>query len=165
MSKVEYTDYLIQKIAATGEEHALEVAAGTCICGRALAPYVKDITCLDMTEEMLAQGYIEEWICYKCESVSAKRLTVLPGQTVTIRDGAPYGLICLEGHGRFGAWEIESPALIRYGELTHDEYFVTEKAALEGITITNPSDTDPIVILKHFSDNPDLKLYQNLSEK
>ena len=24
MSKVEYTDYLIQKIAATGEEHALE---------------------------------------------------------------------------------------------------------------------------------------------
>ena len=56
MSKVEYTDYLIQKIAATGEEHALEVAAGTCICGRALAPYVKDITCLDMTEEMLAQG-------------------------------------------------------------------------------------------------------------
>lgn len=43
MSKVEYTDYLIQKIAATGEEHALEVAAGTCICGRALAPYVKDI--------------------------------------------------------------------------------------------------------------------------
>ncbi len=53
---MEYTDYLIQKIAATGEEHALEVAAGTCICGRALAPYVKDITCLDMTEEMLAQG-------------------------------------------------------------------------------------------------------------
>ena len=56
MSKAEYTDYLIRKIAATGEEHALEVAAGTCICGRALAPYVKDITCLDMTEEMLAQG-------------------------------------------------------------------------------------------------------------
>ncbi|POP33669.1 class I SAM-dependent methyltransferase [Lactonifactor longoviformis] len=56
MSKAEYTDYLIRKIAATGEEHALEVAAGTCICGRALAPYVKDITCLDMAEEMLAQG-------------------------------------------------------------------------------------------------------------
>ncbi len=25
------------------------------ICGRALAPFVKDITCLDLTEEMLAQ--------------------------------------------------------------------------------------------------------------
>ena len=46
--------------------------------------------------------------------------------------------------------------LIRYGELTHDEYFVTEQAAKEGVVITNPSLTDPIVILKHFSDNPDL---------
>ena len=56
MSKAEYTDYLIKRVAAQGNEHALEVAAGTCICGRALAPFVKDITCLDLTEEMLAQG-------------------------------------------------------------------------------------------------------------
>ena len=56
MSKAEYTDYLIQKIGAGGKEHALEVAAGTCICGRALAPFVEDITCLDLTEEMLEQG-------------------------------------------------------------------------------------------------------------
>ena len=46
--------------------------------------------------------------------------------------------------------------MIHYGELTHDEYFVTEKAAKEGVVIKNLSPTDPIVILKHFSDNPDL---------
>lgn len=107
-------------------------------------------------EEMKAEGYVEEWICYKCPQVSAKRLTVLPGQTVTIKDAAPYGLICLQGHGSFGQWPIESPASIRYGQLTNDEYFVTEKAAKEGVVITNPSTSDPIVILKHFSDNPDL---------
>ncbi len=56
MSKAEYTDYLIKCINAGGNEHALEVAAGTCICGRALAPHVKDITCLDLTEAMLEQG-------------------------------------------------------------------------------------------------------------
>ena len=56
MSKAEYTDYLIQRIGAKGNEHALEVAAGTCICGRALAPFVKDIICLDLTKEMLAEG-------------------------------------------------------------------------------------------------------------
>ena len=56
MSKAEYTDYLVRRIGANGKEHALEVAAGTCICGRARAPYVKDITCLDLTEEMLVQG-------------------------------------------------------------------------------------------------------------
>lgn len=56
MSKAEYTGYLIQCIQADGEEHALEVAAGTCICGRAIAPCVKDIVCLDLTEAMLEQG-------------------------------------------------------------------------------------------------------------
>ena len=55
-SKAEYTDYLIGRINAEGNEHTLEVAAGTCICGRALAPYVKDVICLDLTEEMLEQG-------------------------------------------------------------------------------------------------------------
>jgi hypothetical protein len=49
--------------------------------------------------------------------------------------------------------------LIRYGQLTNDEFFTTEKAALDGVKITNLSTTDPIVMLKHFGpENPDLKL-------
>ena len=56
MSKAEYTDYMVRKCETNGDEHALEVAAGTSICGRALAPFVRDIICLDLTEEMLAQG-------------------------------------------------------------------------------------------------------------
>ena len=76
---------------------------------------------------------------------------------MTIKDAACYGLIVMQGHGKMGAWDIETPALIRYGQLTHDEYFVTEEAAKAGVTITNPSKTDPIVKLKHFGpDNPDL---------
>lgn len=118
--------------------------------------YMRPIPVKSM-DEMLEEGYIEEWICYKCDCVSAKRLTVLPGHKVVIKDSAPYGLINIQGHGKFGVWNLETPALIRYGELTHDEYFVTEKAANEGITIINESTTDPIVMLKHFSDNPDLK--------
>ncbi|MDR1898485.1 MAG: hypothetical protein LBQ55_00585 [Treponema sp.] len=109
-------------------------------------------------EETKPQGYIEEWICYKCKQVSAKRLTVLPGKTVTIKDSAAYGIICLQGHGKFGVWDMESPALIRYGQLTSDEFFVTEKAAKEGVAITNVSETDDVVILKHFAENPDLAL-------
>ncbi len=106
--------------------------------------------------DMREDGYVEEWICYKCKEVSAKRLTVLPGRSVTIKDGAAYGLICLQGHGKFGVWDIESPALIRYGELTNDEFFVTDQAAREGIKIVNTSTEDELVILKHFSENPDL---------
>ena len=104
-----------------------------------------------------SEQYKEEWICYKCDKVSAKRLTVYPGQTVTISDGAAYGFILIEGRGKFGKWDIETPTLIRYGELTNDEFFVTETAAKKGVTITNTSKTENVVMLKHFAENPDLK--------
>ncbi|MCK4291951.1 MAG: hypothetical protein KAY65_02040 [Planctomycetes bacterium] len=108
-------------------------------------------------KETEAEGYIENWICYKSTSFSAKELTVLPGKTVTIKDNACYGFITMQGHGKLGEWYIETPALIRYGQLTNDEFFVTEAAAKEGVTIANCSATDPIVLLKHFGpDNPDL---------
>lgn len=109
--------------------------------------------------EMKAQGYVENWICYKSEDFSAKELTVAPGATVNIRDSAAYGIIVMQGHGKMGVWNIETPSLIRYGQLTNDEFFISEKAAKEGVKIVNESDTDPIVILKHFGPgNPDLKL-------
>ena len=100
--------------------------------------------------------YCEEWICYKCPSVSAKRLTVNPGKTVVIKDMAAYGFILIEGVGKINGWDMETPTLIRYGSLTSDEFFVTENAAKEGVTITNTSKTEPIVMLKHFSENPEL---------
>jgi len=108
-------------------------------------------------EEMHAEGYEENWICYKSDAFGAKELTVLPGKTVTIKDSAAYGIIVMQGHGKMGVWDIETPALIRYGQLTNDEFFISEKAAIEGVTITNASSADPIVILKHFGPgNPDM---------
>jgi hypothetical protein len=107
------------------------------------------------TEEMMDKGYIEKWVTYGNEYFAAKELTVLPGRTVTIRDAGPYGMIMLQGHGTMGIWPIETPTLIRFGQLTHDEYFVSYPAAREGVTIHNPSKTDPIVMLKHFGPNPE----------
>src|SRR5690606_10928017 len=104
-------------------------------------------------------GYIENWICYKSADLSAKELTVMPGATVTIKDAAAYGSIMMQGHGKMGVWNIETPAHIRYGQLTTDEFFVSETAAKAGVKIVNESETDPIVMLKHFGpDNPDLRL-------
>lgn len=59
-------------------------------------------------------------------------------------------MIMMQGHGRMGVWDIETPALIRFGQLTQDEFVVSEQAAVEGVLITNSSKTDPIVMLKHF---------------
>ncbi|MBD3240139.1 MAG: hypothetical protein GF331_06100 [Chitinivibrionales bacterium] len=108
--------------------------------------------------EMEADGYTEYWICYRSDAFSAKELTVLPGRSVTITDAAAYGMIMMQGHGTMGAWDIETPALIRYGQLTSDEFFVSETAATAGVTITNLSKCDPLVMLKHYGpDNPDMK--------
>jgi hypothetical protein len=48
--------------------------------------------------------------------------------------------------------------MIRFGEMTEDELFVTAAAASNGVRIENRSDTEPLVILKHFGPgNPDAK--------
>lgn len=106
-------------------------------------------------EEMQEEGYIENWISYGNEVFAAKELTVLPGRTAILRDAGPYGMIMLQGHGVMGAWPVETPAVIRFGQLTHDEYFVSYAAAREGVKITNPSSADPIVMLKHFGPHPE----------
>ena len=109
--------------------------------------------------EMQVLGYVENWVCYRSAAFSAKELTIAPGATVTIYDQAAYGLIMMQGHGKMGVWEIDTPALIRYGQLTNDEFFVSEQAAIDGVTITNRSTTDPIVMLKHFGpENPEMVL-------
>lgn len=106
-------------------------------------------------EEMEAEGYVEKWITYGNEFFAAKELTVLPGRTVTIRDSGPYGFITMQGHGTINGQPIEMPALIRFGQLTNDEYFVSAPAAAAGVTIVNPSRSDPIVLLKHFGPTPE----------
>ncbi len=97
------------------------------------------------------ESYRDKWICYKSEAVSAKELTILPGREAVIRDSGAYGLIATQGHGTFNGLPLETPTLIRYGELTFDEYFVSEKTAAAGVKIVNRSTTEPLVMLKHFS--------------
>jgi len=101
------------------------------------------------------QQATEEWVCYKCPVASAKRLTIKAGETVTVTDAAAYGLIMLQGTGTINGQPLETPSLIRYGELTNDEYFVTAAAAKKGVTIKNTG-LEPIVMLKHFAENPEL---------
>jgi hypothetical protein len=108
-------------------------------------------------DAMREQGYFENWMVYGSDYFSAKELTVNPGRTVKIKDHGAYGLICVQGYGRFGEFPISAPSMIRYGQMTEDEFFVTMKAAAEGVAITNLSSTEPLVILKHFNPgNPDM---------
>jgi hypothetical protein len=106
--------------------------------------------------QMAQAGYSEKWVVYSTAHYSAKELTVFPGRSVTIRDAAAYGLILTQGHGTIGAHEVETPSLIRYGQMTKDELFVSAAVAAEGLRIVNRSDTEELVMLKHFGPgNPD----------
>lgn len=110
-------------------------------------------------EEMSISGCIEEWICYKCKGVCAKRVTVKAGRTVMLQDAAAYGMICIQGQGKFGDYILETPTLIHYGEITNDEFFVAESAAIKGIIIENTSLNEDVVILQHFAENKEMEKY------
>jgi hypothetical protein len=100
--------------------------------------------------ESAGDGWKQDWIAYGNPYVAAKELTVAPGVEVVIRDRAAYGCLCVQGRGRFGDFVMESPTLIRYGQLTADEFFVSQARAADGVLVRNESPVEPLVILKHF---------------
>lgn len=111
------------------------------------------ITSKDGVEE---NGYHEEWIVYGSDQFSAKKLTVLPGRKVKIKDADAYGFITMQGYGKINGFPLETPAIIGYEQLTCDEYYVTKDRAEQGVTIENISDNANLVMYKHFGpDNPE----------
>jgi hypothetical protein len=101
-----------------------------------------------------SEGYSDRWVVYGSiggqQRFSAKELTVEPGARCTIRDGGASGLIVTQGHGSIGSLNIGCPSLIRFGQMTEDEVFVSYEAAAAGITFENHSKTDPLVTLRYF---------------
>lgn len=111
--------------------------------------YLEPIPVADTASE----GYVDRWIVYGkvggAQLFTAKELTVDPGAECTIADGGAYGWITVQGEGRIGNLRLQTPAMIRYGELTEDEVFVTAKAAREGVRVENTG-TEPLVGLRYF---------------
>jgi hypothetical protein len=101
-----------------------------------------------------AEGYVDRWIVYgKIDGeqlFTAKELTVDPSVKCTIKDTGAYGLICVQGRGTINGQTLNSPKLIRFTELTEDEYFCTEDGAKAGVAFENTSTTEPLVCLRYF---------------
>jgi hypothetical protein len=100
-----------------------------------------------------ANGYVDRWVVYGKlagqELFTAKELTVDPGVKVTIKDNGAYGLITVQGSGWIGKQRLQTPAMIRFGELTEDEVFVSHDAAREGVIFDNTG-SEPLVSLRYF---------------
>lgn len=117
-------------------------------------PNFKDNHYLEPVISEQGEGYQDKWIVYgkvdNFQYFTAKELTVEPGATCTIKDNGAYGLICVQGSGSINGQVLNSPKLIRFHELTEDEYFCTEAGAKAGVTFTNTSTTEPLVCLRYF---------------
>jgi hypothetical protein len=111
--------------------------------------YLEPIAVADTAGE----GYVDRWIVYGKvhdeELFSAKELTISPGVKVTIKDNGAYGLIAVQGYGRIGRFTLQTPAMIRFGELTEDEVFVSDQAARQGVVFENAG-KEPLVTLRYF---------------
>lgn len=104
-----------------------------------------------ITEEQTGD-FVSKWVTYGNDFFGAKELTVLPGKKALVKDKAAYGCIIIQGYGKFGDFPCESPTLIRLGDQTRDEFFVSASRAKEGVLIENHAN-EPLVMLKHFCNN------------
>lgn len=100
-----------------------------------------------------SEDAVEKWVAYANDWVAAKEITVLPGREYVLTDQACYCALIVQGHGTFGTFECEAPELVRYGDITGDEYFVSEQVAKKGVKLKNTSTYQPLVILQNFANN------------
>lgn len=104
--------------------------------------------------DTMSEGYCDRWVCYGKvggrQYFSAKELTVQPSVKMTLRDKGASGVIVTQGRGRIGNLPLECPAMIRFGEMTEDEVFISARAAQEGVVVENTAKECPLVLLRYF---------------
>ncbi len=98
-------------------------------------------------------GWVDKWIVYgRVDSeqlFSAKELTIEPGAKCILKDPGSSGWITTQGKGRIGKLALQTPAMIRFGQETEDEVFISHEAATAGVEIENTG-SEPLVGLRYF---------------
>ncbi|MEM9185802.1 MAG: hypothetical protein AAGB00_04825 [Planctomycetota bacterium] len=98
-------------------------------------------------------GWRDDWIVYGLvdgeQLFSARRLTLEPGAKCRLRDPGASGWITVQGKGRIGNLPLQTPTMIRFGEETEDEVFITHEAATQGVEVENTG-SEPLEGLRYF---------------
>jgi len=116
-------------------------------------PNFRDSNYLEPVISEQGTGWVDKWIVYGTvdgeQRFTAKELTLEPGAKCTIKDPGAFSWITVQGRGKIGKLDLQTPAMIRFGAVTEDEVFVTFKKANEGVTYEN-NGTEPLVGLRYF---------------
>ncbi len=111
--------------------------------------------------ERSGKGFTDRWIVYGTidgqQLFSSKELTLEPGASCTLKDPGASGWITVQGRGRMGPLDSQTPVMVRFGARTEDEVFITYEAARNGVKIENTG-SEPLVGLRYFG--PDV--HENL---
>lgn len=107
------------------------------------------------------KGYTDKWIVYGTidneQLFSAKELTIEPGAKCILKDPSASGWVTVQGKGRMGKLNLQTPAMIRFGQPTEDEVFISHEAATAGVEIENTG-SEPLVGLRYFGPDVHKKL-------
>lgn len=98
-------------------------------------------------------NHIEKWIMYNNPYFSAKEIIVKPKKEFLLKEKTAFGLVATQGHGKINNKDLEAPQLIRLGQNTNDEYFVSYEAANKGVLFKNESSIEDLTILLHFAND------------
>ena len=104
-------------------------------------------------EASSGDGCTDRWIVYGRvdgrQLFSAKELTLDVGAKTVLKDPGASSWITVQGKGRIGKLPLQTPAMIRFGQTTEDEAFISHEAATNGVEIENTG-AEPLVGLRYF---------------
>lgn len=154
---------LLVKDMPKEKHHDLDFIIGQLDWEKNVDTHFKDTNYLEpiVDTSRSGPGYTDRWIVYGTvdgkQLFSSKELTVEPGAKCKLQEGGASGWITVQGKGRMGKLPLQTPAMIRFGQTTEDEVFISAEAAARGVEIENTG-SEPLVGLRYFG--PDV--HQNL---
>ncbi len=144
---------LLVKDMPEEKHHDLDFIIGQLDWEKNIDTHFKDHNYLEPIVAAEGDGWQDLWIVYGLidgkQLFSARELTLEPGAKCMLKDAGASGWITVQGTGRIGQHRLQTPAMIRFGQETEDEVFITDEAATAGVEVENTG-TEPLVSLRYF---------------
>lgn len=101
-------------------------------------------------------GITRKWVVYGTiggkEHFSASETTVEPGCQFVIQEPGASGVVFVTGRGTIAKHRVHVSTLMRFYEVVNDEFFISAKAAAEGVRVVNDGESD-LVFLQYSGPN------------
>jgi hypothetical protein len=144
---------LLVKDVPEDKHHDLDYIIGMLDWEKNVDTHFKEHNYLEPIVAAEGDEWQDLWIVYGLvdgkQLFSARELTLQPGARCILQDPGASGWITVQGSGRIGKLSLQTPVMIRFGQETEDEVFITHEAATRGVEVENTG-LEPLVSLRYF---------------